>query len=62
MSIIALIVVIVLAVIILWAINSYLPDQPPLRLILNLLVIVVLIIIMLSIAGVIPDLNRPLTR
>ena len=56
MSILTLIVGVVLAIVILWAVNTYLPH--PIRLILNIVVIVVLLVVLLSVFGVLGPLSR----
>jgi hypothetical protein len=51
---------VVLAVVILWAVNTYLPYS--LRLILNIVVIVVLLVVLLSIFGLLGPLSQPVGR
>jgi hypothetical protein len=60
MSILTLLVGVVLAIVILWAVNTYLPH--PIRLILNIVVIVVLIVVLLSVFGVLGPLSQPIGR
>jgi CDP-diglyceride synthetase len=62
MTILGLLVGVVLAIVILWAINTYLPTDPPLRLIANIVVIVVLLIVLLSVFGVLERLHTPVMR
>jgi hypothetical protein len=61
-SLLGLLIGIVLAIVILWAINTYLPTDPPLRLIGNIVVIVVLIIALLYVFGVMEGLTTPVLR
>lgn len=62
MTIVGLLVGVVLAVICLWAINTYLPTDPPFRLIGNIVVIVVLLVALLYVFGVVGDLSTPVMR
>jgi hypothetical protein len=48
----------VLAIVILWAVNTYLPH--PLRLILNIVVIVVLLVVLLPVFGLLGPLSQPI--
>lgn len=57
MSLISLIIVIVLVGAILWAVNKYIPMDDTIRRILNVVVIVALVIWLLTVFGVLPDLN-----
>jgi hypothetical protein len=60
MSILTLIVGVALAIVILWAVNTYLPH--PIRLILNIVVIIVLVVVLLSVFGVLGPLSQPIVR
>jgi peptidoglycan biosynthesis protein MviN/MurJ (putative lipid II flippase) len=60
MSILTILIGVVLAIVILWAVNTYLPH--PIRLILNIVVIVVLLVVLLSIFGLLGPLSRPIGR
>jgi hypothetical protein len=60
MSILTLLIGLVLAIMILWAVNTYLPH--PLRLVLSLVVIIVLIVALLSVLGFLGPLSQPLGR
>jgi hypothetical protein len=62
MSILTLIVGVVLAIVILWAVNTYLPSQPPLRLILNIVIIIILLLVLLSVFGLLGPFSQPLGR
>lgn len=60
MSILTLLIGLVLAFAILWAVNTYLPH--PLRLVLSLVVIIVLVVALLSVFGFLGPLSQPLGR
>ena len=57
MSLIALLVLIVAVGVILWAVNTYIPMEPNIKKLLNIVVIVVLVLWLLSLFGILPDLN-----
>ncbi len=57
MSLISLIIVLVLVGVLLWAINRYIPMEENIRRILNVVVIIVVILWLLSVFGILPDLN-----
>lgn len=57
MSIITLIIVLVLVGVILWAINTYIPMQPNIKQILNIVVIIAVVLWLLSVFGILPDIN-----
>jgi len=57
MPLIQLIIALVVVGVILWVINSYIPMQPTIKKILNVVVIVVVIIWLLSVFGLIGDLS-----
>jgi hypothetical protein len=59
MSMLTLLIGLVLATAILWAVNTYLPH--PLRLVLSLVVIVVLLVALLSILGLLGPLSQPIS-
>jgi hypothetical protein len=60
MSMLTLLIGVVLAIVILWAVNTYLPH--PLRLILSIVVIVVLLVVLLSVFGLLGQFTQPLGR
>jgi hypothetical protein len=60
MSILTILIGVVLAIVILWAVNTYMPH--PLRLILNIVVIVVLLVVLLSVFGLLGPLSQPIGR
>lgn len=57
MPLIQLIIVLVIVGVVLWVINSYIPMQPTIKKILNVVVIIVVIIWLLSVFGVIDDIS-----
>lgn len=61
MTLIQLIIVLVVVGVILWAINTYVPMQPPIKMILNIVVILVLCLWILSAFGILSGpLNQPI--
>jgi hypothetical protein len=59
-SILTILIGVVLAIVILWAVNAYLPH--PIRLILNIVVIVVLLVVLLSVFGLLGPISQPIGR
>lgn len=57
MSILSLILVLVIIGLVLWAINTYIPMQPGIRRILNVVVIIIVIIWLLKIFGLLAGLG-----
>ncbi len=57
MSLIGLIILLVAIGVILWAVNAYIPMEPNIKKILNVVIIVVVILWLLSLFGILPDLN-----
>ncbi|MCF8056739.1 MAG: hypothetical protein K9K37_08880 [Desulfocapsa sp.] len=58
MPLINLIIVLVVVGVILWVINNYIPMQPTIKKILNVVVIIILIFWLLSVFGVIGDVTK----
>jgi hypothetical protein len=58
-SILTILIGVVLAIVILWAVNAYFP---PIRLILNIVVIVVLLVVRLSVFGLLGPISQPIGR
>ena len=58
MPLINLIIILVVVGLILWAINSYIPMQPTIKKILNVVVIIVVVIWLLSVFGVIGNISN----
>ena len=57
MSLISLIVVLVVIGLIMYGVNHYLPLDPGIKKIINIVVIIVVCIWLLALFGVLPDLN-----
>lgn len=57
MSLITLIIVLVLVGFILWAVNAYIPMDPNVKKILNVVVIIAVILWLLTVFGLLPNLN-----
>jgi hypothetical protein len=60
MSLVTILIGVVLAIVILWAVNTYLPH--PIRLILNIVVIVMLLVVLLSVFGLLDPITQPIGR
>jgi uncharacterized membrane protein len=60
MSPLTVLIGVVLAIVILWAVNTYLPH--PLRLVLSIVVIIVLLVMLLSVFGLLGPLSQPIGR
>lgn len=58
MPLINLIIILVVVGVILWVINSYIPMQPTIKKILNVVVIIVVVIWLLSVFGVIGNISN----
>lgn len=57
MSLLTLIFALVIVGVLLWAINSYIPMDPKIKQILNVVVIIVVVLWLLSVFGVFGSLN-----
>ncbi len=57
MSLISLIIVLMLVGLLLWAINTYIPMQPPIKNIMNIVVVIVVILWLLQVFGVLSGLD-----
>ncbi|MDT8430090.1 MAG: Thivi_2564 family membrane protein [Bacteroidales bacterium] len=57
MSVLTILIVILVAGVILWLVNSYIPMQRTIKTILNVVVIVILVIWLLKVFGVLDNLN-----
>lgn len=57
MTLISLIVVIIVVGVLLWLANTYIPMDPTIKKIMNIVVIVVVCLWLLSVFGILPDLN-----
>lgn len=57
MSLISLVVILIVVGVLLWLVNTYIPMEPTMKKIINIVVIVVVCLWLLSLAGILPDLN-----
>ena len=57
MGLLSLIIIIVLVGVLMWAVNKYIPMEQNIKTFLNIAVVVILIIWVLSLLGILPDLN-----
>ena len=57
MSLISLVVLLIVIGLLLWAANIYIPMQPTIKKIMNIVVVVVVCIWLLSVFHILPDLN-----
>lgn len=58
MPVISLIIIIALIGVLMWAVNKYVPMAPNIKTLLNIVVVVVLVFWVLSLFGILPDLNQ----
>lgn len=57
MSLISLVVVLIVVGVLLWLVNTYIPMDQKIKTIINIVVIVVVCLWLLSLVGILPDLN-----
>lgn len=57
MPLIQIVIALVVAGVVLWLINAYIPMQPTIKKILNVVVVIVVICWLLSVFGLFPDLS-----
>lgn len=57
MSLISLIVVLIVVGVLLWLVNQYIPMEATMKKIVNIVVIIVVCLWLLSVFGILPDLN-----
>lgn len=57
MSLISLVIVLIVVGVLLWLVNRYIPMDATIRKIINILVIFVVVFWLLSVLGILPDLN-----
>lgn len=57
MSLISLIVVLIVVGVLLWLVNTYIPMEATMKKIVNIVVIIVVCLWLLSVFGILPDLN-----
>jgi hypothetical protein len=58
MTLISLILVLIVVGILLWAVNTYLPMDPKIKTLLNIVVVVVVIVWILQVTGLLGPLNN----
>lgn len=57
MSLVSLVVALIVVGVLLWLVNTYIPMQATIKRIINIVVIVAVCIWLLSVFGLLPDLN-----
>jgi len=57
MSLVSLVVVLIVVGVLLWLVNTYIPMEATIKRIINIVVIVAVCIWLLSVFGLVPDLN-----
>ena len=57
MSLISLVVVLIVVGVLLYLVNTYIPMDPKIKTIINIVVVIVVCLWLLSLVGVLPDLN-----
>jgi hypothetical protein len=57
MPLVSLIIIIALIGVLMWAVNKYVPMADNIKTLLNIAVVVILVFWILSLAGILPDLN-----
>lgn len=62
MNLIGLLILLIVVGVVLWLINTYIPMDPKIKGILNVVIVIVMILYVLQAFGVLPFLNRPLPR
>ena len=62
MTLISLIVLLLIVGVLLWLINTYVPMDPKIKTILNVVVVLVLVLYILQAFGLLPFLDRPLPK
>lgn len=60
MSLISLIITLVVVGVLLWAVNTYLPMDPKIKQILNVVVVIAVVLWLLAAFGVLGALDRPI--
>ena len=58
MSLISLIVVLIVIGVLLWLVNTYIPMDPKIKTIINIVVVIAVCLWLLSLVGILPDLNQ----
>lgn len=57
MPLVQLVIVLIVVGVLLWAINNYIPMQPTIKKILNVVVVIVVVVWLLSVFGIIGNLS-----
>mgnify|MGYP001582727753 CR=1 FL=1 len=57
MSLISLVVVLIVIGVLLWLVNTYIPMDTKIKTIINIVVVIVICLWLLSLVGILPDLN-----
>jgi hypothetical protein len=57
MSLVSLVIILIVVGVLLWVVNTYIPMEPTIKKIINIVVIVVVCLWLLSLVGILPDLN-----
>jgi hypothetical protein len=57
MSLISLVILLIVVGVLLWVVNTYIPMEPTIKKIINVVVIVVVCLWLLTVFGLLPDLN-----
>ncbi len=57
MGLLSIIIIIALVGVLMWAVNKYIPMEPNIKMFLNIVVVIVLTFWVLSLFGILPDLN-----
>ena len=58
MSLISLVVVLIVVGVLLWLVNTYIPCDPKIKTIINIVVVIVVCVWLLSLVCILPDLNQ----
>lgn len=58
MTLIALVVILIIVGVLLWLVNTQIPMDPTIRKILNVVVVIVVVLWLLTVFGILPELNQ----
>lgn len=58
MPLISLVIVLIVIGVLLWMVNTYIPMDATIKRILNIVVIIVVVLWLLTVFGILPDLNQ----
>lgn len=62
MTLLGLIILLVVVGVLLWLINTYIPMDPKIKMILNIVIVIVVLVWLLQMFGLFTMVNRPITR